>query len=295
MRSVVMTILVALWLAAPAPLAAAAQDPAPEAVQQRAVPRSERIRTRDAEAAAPDASSGERRGAVRATPRAESSEAEPASRPSSPVENRRRVTRTTAEGPVLAAAGEPQQRRGAVRRPPSTPRGGRADGARTRDRAVPRTSASPRDRDRDRDRVYIYPYPYPYPYRYGTRRYYDAYYNPYDNPWAYSGFGLGYYYSPWGVGPGYYGAPGYGYGGYGYDDIGAVRLKVTPRDAEVWVDNFFAGYVDDFDGIFQSLKLEVGGHHIEIRKPGFAPLQFDVQVQPDRTVTFRGELRPAVP
>jgi hypothetical protein len=278
MRSVVMTTLVALWLAAPAPVAAA-QDP-PDAVNQGAVRRE--IRTRDAEAArtASDNGSGERRGGARAeTPKAAQASASP---PSHPVENRRRVTRTTAEAPVLAAAEEPQQRRGAVRRPPSTPRGESAGGARTRDRAVPRISAPPRERDR----VYVYPYPY----RYGSRSYYDIYYNP----WAYSGFGLGYYYSPWGVGPGYYGG-GYGYRGYGYDEIGTVRLKVTPRDAEVWVDNFFAGYVDDFDGIFQSLKLEIGGHRIEIRKPGFAPLQFDVHVQPDRTVTFRGELRPQVP
>jgi hypothetical protein len=175
-----------------------------------------------------------------------------------------------------------EQRRGSVRRPPSSPRGD-SGGARTRDRAVPRTSAPPRDRDRDR--VYVYNY---YPYRY--RSYYDVYYNP----WAYAGFGLGYYYSPWGWGPGV--GPGYyGYRGYGYDDIGAVRLKVNPRDAEVFVDNYFAGYVDDFDGIFQSLKLEVGGHRIEIRKPGFAPLQFDVHVQPDRTVTFRGQMQPAIP
>jgi hypothetical protein len=290
MRSVVLTTLVALWLATPAAAAGATQDPAPEAVQQRAVPRSERIRARDTEAAASDTGDSQRRGAVRAAPRAEPPTAAPASAPSNTAENRRRVTRTTAEPPALAAAEDPQQRRGAVRRPPSTPRGESAGGARTRDRAVPRTSAPPRDRDRDRDRDRVYVYPYPYRYGYGYGSYYDVYYNP----WAYSGFGLGYYYSPWGAGPGYYGS-GYGYRGYGYDEIGTVRLKVTPRDAEVWVDNYFAGYVDDFDGIFQSLKLEIGGHRIEIRKPGFAPLQFDVQVQPDRTVTFRGELRPAVP
>jgi hypothetical protein len=71
-----------------------------------------------------------------------------------------------------------------------------------------------------------------------------------------------------------------------------VKLKVKPRDAEVYVDNYFAGYVDDFDGIFQSLKVETGGHRIEIRKPGFEPLQFDVHVQPEHSVTFRGEMRP---
>jgi hypothetical protein len=272
MRSVVLTTLVAVALAISSGLAAAAQDP-PEPAKPGAVRRGDRIQSRDGETSrsAPD-SQGERRGAVRAVPRSESNGTE-TSRP---------VIRSEAPPASIASASDDaeEQRRGAVRRPPSSPRGESGD-VRTRDRAVPRTSAAPRDRGGDR--VYVYNYPYRY------RRYYDLYYNP----WAY-GFGLGYYYAPWGWGPGY--GPGYhGYGGYGYDDIGSVRLKVSPRDAEVFVDNYFAGYVDDFDGIFQSLKLQVGGHRIEIRKAGLAPLQFDVHVQPDRKVTFRGEMRPAVP
>ena len=74
------------------------------------------------------------------------------------------------------------------------------------------------------------------------------------DPWGYGAFGLGYfYYSPWGWDPGYYGYYGYGaprYSAYGYDDdLGSVKLKVKPRDAEVYVDGYFAGHVDDFDGI----------------------------------------------
>ncbi len=112
-------------------------------------------------------------------------------------------------------------------------------------------------------------------------------------------YGLGYfYYSPWGYGPGYWGS-GYGYG-YGYGgghyiargyDLGMVKLKVKPRDAEVLVDGYYAGTVDDFDGVFQALKLDSGGYKIEIRKPGFETLVFDVHVQPDRTITYRGEMK----
>lgn len=197
-----------------------------------------------------------------------------------------------ATSPVGASSNDEQggQRRGASRRPPSGGSSG-GGGQAARDRAVPRTSA-PRQ---DPDRVYVYPSGWNY------NRYYSSYY--YDPYYYGGGFGLGYlYYSPWGFTPAFYGDPYlYGYGG-GYPggrytargyDIGSVKLKVEPRDAEVYVDGYFAGHVDDFDGLWQSLKLDSGGYRIEIRKPGFETLHFDVRVQPDRNITFRGELKPA--
>ena len=58
------------------------------------------------------------------------------------------------------------------------------------------------------------------------------------------------------------------------------------------MDGYYAGLVDDFDGIFQALKLDSGPYRIEIRKPGFETRVFDVRVLPDRTITFRGTLQP---
>ncbi|MCA1583367.1 MAG: PEGA domain-containing protein [Acidobacteria bacterium] len=142
--------------------------------------------------------------------------------------------------------------------------------------------------------VYVYrPSPWYYdPWGYGYG--YGAY------GYGHGGFGIGYsYYSPWAwraAGPGSWGlgyGPGYGpgwYGARGYD-TGRVRLRVSPRDAEVFVDGYYAGIVDDFDGTFQGLRLDPGGYRIEVRKPGFEPLTFDVRVQFDRTITFRGELK----
>jgi hypothetical protein len=114
----------------------------------------------------------------------------------------------------------------------------------------------------------------------------------YDPWWGYGGYGIGYgYYAPWSwYGPGW--GPGYGYPRGGYDYNGKVRLKVTPRDAEVYVDGYYAGIVDDFDGNFQGLRLSPGGYKIEVRKPGFETLTYDVRVQSDRTITFRGDLQP---
>jgi hypothetical protein len=90
--------------------------------------------------------------------------------------------------------------------------------------------------------------------------------------------------------PGSYGAY---YGGY-FDpfDVGELRLIVSPRSGDVYVDGYFAGRVDDYDGMFQALKLEAGPHHIQIVAQGYAPLDFDVRIEPNRKITYRGTLRP---
>lgn len=93
--------------------------------------------------------------------------------------------------------------------------------------------------------------------------YYDPYASAYGSPWRTSGY-----------------------------DVGGVRLKIQPRDAQVFVDGYYAGIVDDFDGTFQSLRLEAGGHKIEVRMPGFADMELDVHVQPGRTVTLAEVMQP---
>lgn len=89
-----------------------------------------------------------------------------------------------------------------------------------------------------------------------------------------------YYVYPWG-----YGAPFHGY----------LRLKMKPRDAAVFVDGYYVGVVDEFDGILQRLHIEWGPHRIEVHKPGYKTLTLDVRIEPDRTLTYRGDLRPQRP
>ena len=84
---------------------------------------------------------------------------------------------------------------------------------------------------------------------------------------------------------------GGGYGGYGYD-AGQLRLRVSPRHAEVYVDGYYAGTVDDYDGIAQALTLESGPYRIELVAPGYEPLEFNVRITPGQKVTYRGDLRP---
>lgn len=134
----------------------------------------------------------------------------------------------------------------------------------------------------------VYGYPYP-PY---------AAYSPYYRrhyPYGYGSFGLGFfYYDPYRWHPGASSAYGYGYsrpfGGYSVFDIGELRLDVSPRHAQVFVDGYYAGIVDDFDGAFQAIKLAPGDYRIEIVAPGYETLSFDVRITPSQKIRYRGEL-----
>jgi hypothetical protein len=144
-------------------------------------------------------------------------------------------------------------------------------------------------------RSYYYPY---YGYRSGLSiGLFGSYGYPYGYGYPYYGYRYGYPYGAYGYSYGGYYPAGYGYGygggGYGYRDAGygGVRIQGAVRNAEVYVDGYYAGIVDDFDGSFQRLELEGGAHSIEIRAPGFPPLTYDVNVQPGQTVTVHANVR----
>jgi hypothetical protein len=114
-----------------------------------------------------------------------------------------------------------------------------------------------------------------------------AYYRPlYYDPFFYDPF----FYDPWYRGR--YGWYPYGYQrGYAYADA-SVRLRVTPREAEVFVDGYYAGIVDDFDGTFQRLHLEPGDHEIQLYLAGHRPVSQKVYLQPGRTFDIRLTMEP---
>ena len=80
-----------------------------------------------------------------------------------------------------------------------------------------------------------------------------------------------------------------------YFDVGQLRLRVSPRHAQVFIDGYYAGIVDDFDGVLQSMKMESGPYHIEIVAPGYEPLEFDVRITPGQKIDYRGDLIPMRP
>jgi len=192
-------------------------------------------------------------------------------------------------GDAVASVDDDQRRAG--------PRGSRPRGDNpVTGRAVPRDDRGDRRGDDGRRGIYVP----------RSRVYNNYYYYSYPRRWypyGYGAFGLGYfYYDPftwYSYDPfwrhRYYGYYGGGYGGYrsGYGYYtGELRLQVHPKHAEVYVDGYFAGHVDDFDGIFQGLRLEEGEYHIEIVAPGYEPLEIDIRILPGRKTTYRGDLRP---
>jgi len=143
-------------------------------------------------------------------------------------------------------------------------------------------------------------------------------YPSYPYYWGSYGYGLSYLYDPWYLGLGYmYGYPysygydpygyGYGYGGgYGGGYVsggggssssrdpraaGGLRLKIKPREAQVYVDGYLVGDVDSFDGSFQKLDIQTGPHKIELKADGYEPLQFDVLITAGETSTYKGEMK----
>ena len=74
-----------------------------------------------------------------------------------------------------------------------------------------------------------------------------------------------------------------------------LRLRLgpvvdAPPDAQVFVDGYYAGVVDDYDGVFQHLNLVPGSHRIDIQVYGYQPIGFDVFVQPGQTITYRANM-----
>lgn len=76
------------------------------------------------------------------------------------------------------------------------------------------------------------------------------------------------------------------------DPDSAVRIEVTPRESEVYVDGYYAGIVDDFDGVFQRLRLPSGGHDITVYLDGFRAFTQRVYLTPDSTFRIKHKMEP---
>jgi hypothetical protein len=105
------------------------------------------------------------------------------------------------------------------------------------------------------------------------------------------GYGAPYAY-PYFYGPAYYGQ----WGPYGYYDLsGSMRLQVEPKETEVFIDGYYAGQVDDFDGVFQRLRLEPGEHDLQLYLPGHRIHTQRIYLQPGRTFRIRHTMQPLGP
>ena len=184
-------------------------------------------------------------------------------------------------GPRSSSAAErrsPGRGRGSYVRPPET------DAQRRQPRPGTGTGRF-RDGYRDRDGRFNFGYSHGYGYR---PRYRYPSYGFYHRPWGY-GYGYSpYYYSGYyGYEPSYYRrGRGYGY----YRDNGSLRIIVEPVKTRVYVDGYYAGVVDDFDGILQRLNVPPGRHDITLRLEGYRTQHFRVYVPVDQTIKIHYDM-----
>ena len=132
----------------------------------------------------------------------------------------------------------------------------------------------------------------PYYYRpFYYRSYYPYYFAPFYSSYFYGSYFYGSpFYRPFYWYP--YGQVGYGYGGF---DGASLRVQVTPNDAEVFIDNYYAGTVDDFDGLFQRLHIEPGAHDITLWREGYRAVRQRIYIQPTGTFRLRYMMVPLGP
>ena len=115
--------------------------------------------------------------------------------------------------------------------------------------------------------------------------YWSGWYSPYYSGywWPYGAYGWAGYWGggPWGAGAAYH---------YVQSDRGSIRVLVDPPDARVYVDGYYAGVVDDFDGLFQRLHVAPGRHEIEVKLAGHKTYRVRVYVSSGSTLKLDHEL-----
>lgn len=121
------------------------------------------------------------------------------------------------------------------------------------------------------------------PYYYRPYYYYGGYFSPFYSPF-YSGFYAGWYpfYAQYPRYPGYYYGPAWA----------SARIDVKPREAQVYLDGYFVGVVDQFDGVFQRLDVPAGEHEISVYLQGYRTYRQKTLFRPGEGYHFKAILEP---
>jgi PEGA domain len=72
---------------------------------------------------------------------------------------------------------------------------------------------------------------------------------------------------------------------------GDVCLEATPKDAQVYIDGYYVGIVDDFGGGSERLTLTSGPHHLQLRAEGYETFDRDMSVLPRQVVTYQARMK----
>jgi hypothetical protein len=105
-----------------------------------------------------------------------------------------------------------------------------------------------------------------------SRPFYPFFYDPFWSDW------YGYPYRP--------------YAPYIYRPGADLRIQVTPREAEVYIDGYLVGNVDDYDGVFQRLRVPYGEHQISVYREGYRTITEKMLFRPYESYNIKQPMQP---
>ena len=83
---------------------------------------------------------------------------------------------------------------------------------------------------------------------------------------------------------------------YYWGAVGAnLKVQVQPKSAEVYVDGHLAGIVDQFDGMFQNLVVDPGGHEITVYHEGYKSLVQRLYLSAGSSYKIKGTMEKLAP
>ncbi len=126
---------------------------------------------------------------------------------------------------------------------------------------------TPADAQWRRGRVVVVGGPFYDPFFYDPFLFYD----PFFGPWF----------------PYQYPYPPYGYYRRFAGPEADLRVMVTPKQAQVYVDGYYAGIVDDFDGFFQRLHVPPGEREITLHLDGYRTVTQKLYLTANSTYKLR--------
>lgn len=71
---------------------------------------------------------------------------------------------------------------------------------------------------------------------------------------------------------------------------GELKISATPTRAAVFVDNQFAGHVDEFDGAGKAMLLTPGRHSVRVALPGYLPFETVVDLRSHQKLKLQTDL-----
>jgi hypothetical protein len=111
--------------------------------------------------------------------------------------------------------------------------------------------------------------------------------------------GVSFYNPFWGP---YYLYAGYPYAGYPYGPYlqavpftTDIKVQVTPKQADVYVDGYLAGVVGDLGGVLKRLHATPGGHVITVYLEGDRTISKNVYLAPGSTYTLHEAMEKLAP